>query len=118
MCLPPLCTSLLPTVSKEREAIERKAGERETHIAVLWRELLEEALEPGPIGGRGGIQARVPPAQNFRMLRRHSTGRGAELGLSFLPLLPSLIHHHLFVSPGQCLPSCIWRLFLHDHKDS
>ena len=84
----------------------------------LWRELLEEALEPGPIGGRGGIQARVPPAQNFRILRRHSTGRGAELGLSFLPLLPSLIHHHLFVSPGQCLPSCIWRLFLHDHKDS
>lgn len=64
---PDFWTKVLPTVCKEREA-----GERETHIAVLWRELLQEHPEPRPVWGSVGVQAREPQAQNFRILRRHS----------------------------------------------
>lgn len=98
---PAFWTKLLPTVSKEREARERKAGERETHIAVLRRELLQEGPESRPAGGLVGVQARVPQAQDFRILRKRSKRREAELGFSFLPLVSFPLHCHLFTNLEQ-----------------
>lgn len=111
-------TKVLPAKSKEREGREKEAGPRETHIAVLWRELLQEGPKPRPVGGLAGIQAREPQSQNFRILRRHSRGRGVKLGFSSLPLLSSPPHCNL-LSELEQLPSTL--LHLEDpssrHKD-
>lgn len=69
----PLSQGLPPSLGTEEPQLSQlllPKGQAVAIIAVLWRELLEEAPEPGPTGGRGGIQARVPPAQNFRILSR------------------------------------------------
>lgn len=69
----PLSQGLPPSLGTEEPQLSQlllPTGQAVAIIAVLWRELLEEAPEPGPTGGRGGIQARVPPAQNFRILSR------------------------------------------------
>lgn len=98
---------------------KRDAGERETHVAVLWRQLLQEDPKPRLVGGPVGVQARKPQAQNFRVLRR--CGRRGVVGFAFLfpPLLtatPSPIWNNFQAPPpsrsrqGQVVHSCICAL--------
>lgn len=83
---PDFWTKVLPIVCKEKEAKEREAGERETHIDILWRELLQQSPKPRPSGDSVGVQASEPQAQNFRILRRQQTRSGTRF-----PFLPPLL---------------------------
>lgn len=67
---PDFWTKVLPTVCRKREAKKREAGERRTHIDVLWRELLQQSPKPRPVGDLVGVQAREPQAQNVWILSR------------------------------------------------
>lgn len=114
---PDFWTKVLPTVCKEKEAKERDAGERETHIDILWRELLQQSPKPRPGGESVGVQASEPQAQNFRILRRQQTRSGTRF--SFLPLFPSPSSCQLFSNlerlPSTTLP--FDNQLLQDHQD-
>lgn len=83
--LHPCALASAPTVNREREVRDRDAGERETHITVLRRQLLQEDPKPRPVGGPAGVQAREPQAQNFRTLRRCSRRRVVKFAFLFFP---------------------------------
>lgn len=82
---PDFWTKVLPTVCKDM-----KGKERDTHINILWRELLQENPKPRPVGDLVGVQAREPQAQNFRILRRQQEMSGT--GFPSFPL--SNLEHH------------------------